>query len=153
MVKFLQLTTEKMRLYDGLDEMRMRFKRQAVSETKKEEREFNSKKKNRAKARAYYRKKHPGKRGEKRGRPRLRSNAKYKPCVLCNGDTKVELLTRARYILPKSGDKWSRNRKKRAELLFDLKPKLKEAHSLVCRIRCIFKNIAVELTLFFLCLT
>jgi transposase len=128
------------RLCDGLDEMRMRFKRQAVSETKKEEREFNSKKKNRAKARAYYRKKHPRKRGEKRGRPRLRSNEKYKPCVLSNGDTKVELLTRARYILPKSGDNWSRNQKKRAELLFDLKPKLKEAYSLVCRIRCIFKN-------------
>lgn len=128
------------RLCDGLDEMRMRFKRQAVSETRKEEREFNNKKRNRAKARAYYRKKHPRKRGERRGRPRLRSNEKFKPSVLSNGDTKVELLTRARYILPKSGEKWSQNQKKRAELLFDLKPKLKEAHSLVCQLRCIFKN-------------
>lgn len=128
------------RLCDGLDEMRMRFKRQEVSETRKEEREFNHKKKNRAKARAYYRKKHPRKRGQKRGRPRLRSNEKFKPSVLSNGDTKVELLTRARYILPKSGDKWSQNQKKRAELLFGLKPKLKEAYSLVCQIRCIFGN-------------
>lgn len=128
------------RLCDGLDEMRMRFKRQMVSETKREEREFNDKKRNRAKARAYYRKRHPKKRGEKRGRPKQRSNEKFKPSVLSNGDTKVELLTRAKYILPKSGDKWSQSQKKRAELLFDLKPKLKEAHSLVCQLRCIFKN-------------
>lgn len=128
------------RLCDGLDEMRMRFKRQAVSETKKEEREFNNNKKNRAKARAYYRKKHPNKRGEKRGRPRLRSNEKFKPSVLPNGDTKVELLTRAKYILPKSGEKWSESQKKRAELLFGLKPRIKEAYSLVCQVRCIFKN-------------
>lgn len=128
------------RLCDGLDEMRMRFKRQAVSETKKEEREFNNNKKNRAKSRAYYRKKHPRKRGEKRGRPRLRSNEKFKPSVLPNGDTKVELLTRAKYILPKSGEKWSESQKKRAGLLFGLKPRIKEAHSLVCQVRCIFKN-------------
>ena len=128
------------RLCDGLDEMRMRFKRKAVTETKKEEREFNKKKAGRAKARAYYRKKHPRKRGEKRGRPRTRSNEKFKPVTLNNGDTKVELLTRARYILPKSGDKWSENQKKRAKLLFELQPKLKEAYSLVCQLRSIFKN-------------
>lgn len=128
------------RLCDGLDEMRMRFKRKAVIQTKKEEREFNRKKANRKKARAYYRKKHPGKRGEKRGRPRLRSHEKFKPSVLSNGDTRVELLTRARYILPKSGDKWSENQKKRAGLLFEQQPKLKEAYSLVCQLRCIFKN-------------
>lgn len=128
------------RLCDGLDEMRMRSKRQAVSETKKEEREFNNKKKNRAKSRAYYRKKHPRKRGEKRGRPRLRSNEKFKPSVLSNGDTKVELLTRAKYILPKSGEKWSESQKKRAGLLFGLKPKIKKAYSLVCQVRAIFKN-------------
>lgn len=128
------------RLCDGLDEMRMRFKRKAVTETKKEEREFNRKKVSRKKARAYYRKKHPRKRGEKRGRPKLRSNEKFKPSVLSNGDTKVELITRARYILPKSGDKWSENQKERSKLLFELQPKLKEAHSIVCKLRCIFKN-------------
>lgn len=52
------------RLCDGLDEMHMHFKRKAVSQTKKEERDFNKKKADRAKARAYYRKKHPRKRGE-----------------------------------------------------------------------------------------
>lgn len=59
---------------------------------------------------------------------------------LSNGNIKVELLTRARYILPKSRDKWSESQKKRAGLLFGLKLKLKEAYLLVCQIRCIFKN-------------
>jgi hypothetical protein len=124
------------RLCDGFDEMRMRFKRQAVSENKKNEREFNRKKAQRAKARAYYRKKHPGKRGEKRGRPGKCANRKYVPMTLSNGDTQVELFTRARYILPKSGDKWSESQKKRADILFELKPRIKQAYSIVCQLRC-----------------
>ena len=51
------------RLCDGLDEMRMRFKRSAVTELKKEEREFNKKKATRKKNRERYRKNHPKKRG------------------------------------------------------------------------------------------
>jgi len=128
------------RLCDGMNEMRMRLKRKAVSEQKKEEREFNKKKARRKKARAYYRKKHPHRRGEKRGRPRLRANEKYVPKALSNGDTKVELLTRARYILPKSGDDWSENNKQRARIMFELYPKLQEAYSLVCQLRAIFRN-------------
>lgn len=128
------------RLCDGLDEMRMRFKRKAVSELKKQEREFKKKKANRAKARAYYRKKHPKKRGEKRGRPRMRSNEKFMPTLLSNGDTKIELFTRARYILPMSGEKWSQNQKIRAKLLFELQPKLSQAYSLVCKLRAVFRN-------------
>ena len=125
---------------DALDEIRMRFKRKAISELKKEKSEFNKKKRRRRKARAYYRSKHPKKRGEHRGRPRKRDNEKFKPQVLSNGDTKVELFTRARYILPKSGEKWSDNQKKRANLLFEHAPKLKDAYSLVCSLRCIFRN-------------
>lgn len=125
---------------DGLDEMRMRFKRKAISELAKEKREFNKKKKRRKQARASYRKKHPKKHGEKRGRPRKRANEQFKPKELSTGDTKVELFTRARYILPKSGEKWSEKQKAKANLLFELAPKLKEAYSLVCELRCIFKN-------------
>lgn len=125
---------------DCLDEMRMRFKRKAISELAKEKREFNKKKKLRKKARASCRKKHPKKRGERRGRPRKRANEQFKPKGLSTGDTKVELFTRARYILPKSGEKWSDRQKAKANMLFELAPKLKEAYSLVCELRCIFKN-------------
>lgn len=125
---------------DALDELRMRFKRKAIRETARERHEFNKRRKQRKKAREYYRRKHPKKRGEKRGRPRKRANEKFKPSVLSNGDTRVELFTRARHILPKSGEKWSERQKARAELLFGQTPRLKEAYSLVCRLRSIFKN-------------
>lgn len=132
------------RVCDGINELRMRLKRKAVTEQKKEEAEFKKKLAKRKKARAYYRRKHPRKRGEKRGRPRLRSNEKFRPAALSNGDTKVELLTRARYILPKSGEDWSENQKKRAGLMFELYPKLKEGYSLVCKLRAIFRDKSLD---------
>ena len=134
------------RVCEGLSEMRMRFKRKAQSERKKEETEFKRKQLRRKKAREYYRKKHPLKKGRKanngkrRGRPRMKANAKFVPQTLANGDTKVELLTRARYILPKSGEDWSDSQKERAEILFKLYPRLKEAYSLICSLRAIFRN-------------
>ncbi|MCG9341820.1 transposase [Staphylococcus aureus] len=129
------------RVCDALNEMRMRHKRKAVVEQKKEEAEYKAKMAKRRKARAYYHKKHPRKKnGEKRGRPRLRANEKFKPTVLSNGDTKVDLLTRARYILPKSGEDWSERQKERAALLFDMCPDIKEAYSLVCKLRAILRD-------------
>ena len=59
---------------------------------------------------------------------------------LSNGDTKVELFTRVKRVLPQSGEKWSESQKARATLVFDFAPKLKEAYSLVCSLRAIFKN-------------
>ena len=129
------------RLCDGLDEMRMRFKRKAVTLQNKEKQEFNRLKKLRKKSREYYRKKHPKKnKKEKRGRPRLRKNEKFKPSTLSNGDTLVELYTRSKHFLAKSGDNWSERQKERAEILFDLRPELKLAYSLVCQLRAIFRN-------------
>lgn len=99
---------------DGLDAIRMRFKRKAIAEQSKEKKEFNRKKKARKKARARYRKAHPKKTGEKRGRPRLRANEKFVPTELPNGDTKVELFTRVKRVLPQSGEKWRESQKVRA---------------------------------------
>jgi len=72
---------------------------------------------------------------------------KYIPEILSNGDTKKQLLARSRYLLFKSGDKWTERQKKRAEILFELYPDLKKAYSLTHSLRMIFskntdKNIA-----------
>ena len=125
---------------DGLDAIRRRFKRKAIAEQSKEKKEFNRKKKARKKARARYRKAHPKKPGEKRGRPRLRANEKFVPIELSNGDTKVELFTRIKRVLPQSGDKWGESQKVRANMVFEFAPKLKEAYSLVCKLRAVFRN-------------
>lgn len=125
---------------DALDGIRMRFKRKAIAGQNKEKKEFNRKKKERKMARVRYRKTHPKKRGEKRGRPRKRANEKYRPAELPNGDTKVELFTRIKRILPQSGEKWSKSQSTRAEMAFEFEPRLREAYSLVCKLRAIFRN-------------
>ncbi len=67
---------------------------------------------------------------------------KYIPEVLSNGDTKKQLLARSRYLLFKSGEKWTNKQKERAAMLFEFYPDIKQAYSLTHSLRMIFsKNI------------
>lgn len=127
------------RLCEGLEAMRLKFKRQAVTENKKAAAAFAKNEERKARQRAYYRRRHRKNPKERRGRKRVRKQA-YRPPVLSNGDTQVELLTRSRNLLAQSGDKWGEHKKERAGLLFELYPQMREAYSLVCKIRDIFKR-------------
>ncbi len=49
------------------------------------------------------------------------------------------MLTRSRNMLAQSGDKWGESKKERAGILFGLYPQMKEAYSLICKVRAIFK--------------
>ena len=62
----------------------------------------------------------------------------FSPEVLPNGDTKKQLLARSRYLLFKSGEKWTQKQKERAEILFELYPDIKKAYSLTHSLRMIF---------------
>jgi transposase len=66
--------------------------------------------------------------------------ARYIPEILSNGDTKKQLLARSRYLLFKSGDKWTDKQKKRAAILFELYPDIKQAYSLTHSLRMIFSK-------------
>ena len=127
------------RLVEGLEEVRLKEKRSAVAEIKRKELAFKQEEERRARQRKYYRKRHPKNPKEKHGRKRIKPKA-YRPETLSNGDTPVELLTRARYILPQTGDKWSERQKERARLMFARYQRIKEAYSLICSIRSIFRN-------------
>ena len=61
-----------------------------------------------------------------------------------NGDTKKELLARSRYLLFKSADKWTDRQKRRAKILFELYPDLKEAYSLCHSLRMIFAKNTIK---------
>lgn len=126
------------RLCEGLEEMRLRFKRLAQVENKKAAAAFAQKEDRKGRQRSYYRKRHKKNPREKRGRKRIRKQ-KYKPAVLSNGDTKVELLTRSRNLLAQSGDKWGEHKKERARLMFELYPQMREGYSLICKVRSIFR--------------
>lgn len=126
---------------EAVEELRLRSKREAIKERKKEEAEHKKMLARRVAMRKAYRKKHPKKyRGKKRGRKPARLNARYTPEILSNGDTKVELLTRSRGLLLTSAEKWSSSQKERARLLFEHYPKIKEAYGLVNSLRAVFRN-------------
>ena len=82
------------------------------------------------------------KKGKKdsRGRKPNRRNEKYEPIRLANGDTRMELLARSRYLLMTSSEKWTQNQITRAKILFDLYPDIKEAYSITHSLRMIFSN-------------
>lgn len=68
----------------------------------------------------------------------------YVPLTLPNGDTPRQLLARSRYLLFKSADKWTESQKKRAAVLFERYPDLKEAYSLTHSLRMIFSKNTVK---------
>lgn len=66
------------------------------------------------------------------------TDKEYIPERFSNGDTRKQLLARSRYLLFKSAEKWTESQKKRANILFDLYPDLKQAYSFTHRLRMIY---------------
>ena len=134
------------RCLDAVEELRLRYKRDAQAETKRQERQFRAK----IKRNAALRKKRRKKRGKKTYKGKVRGpkpkprNAKFHPPVLENGDTLVELLTRSKHALTQTHDKWSERQKARMRLLFTLYPKLKEAYDNINKLRAIFRSKSLD---------
>jgi len=69
---------------------------------------------------------------------------KYIAPTFSNGDTRKQLLARSRYLLFKSGEKWTQKQKARAEILFAQYPDIKKAYSLTHSLRLIFSKTKVK---------
>jgi predicted GIY-YIG superfamily endonuclease len=63
---------------------------------------------------------------------------KYLPPRFENGDTRKGLLAESRYLLFKSGEKWTDSQRKRAKILFEQYPDMENACSLSHSLRMIF---------------
>ena len=123
---------------EAVEELRLKDKRQAVAEVKRQERDYLAKRAASRKRRKAYGKSHKATRGgHKRGR-KPKYESRFRPPTHTNGDTEVELLTRSKYLLSMSGDKWTERQKARADILFEYHPKIKESHSLLCSLRSVF---------------
>lgn len=116
-----------------LQDLRMRLKREARAEDTKARKEWQRRLERNAGKRKVGKK-------DNRGRPAERRNAAYRPEILSNGDTVLELLTRSRYLLNYTCADWSERQRERAVLLFERYPLMKVAYDLVHRIRMIFKR-------------
>ena len=129
------------RCNDAIEEMRLRSKREAQADVRKEKREFKLRQKRNAAHRRWYRKTHPKKyKGKTRGRKPARKNEQFRPRKLSTGDTVVELLTRTKYSLTQTPDKWSEKQKERMDLLFTMYPKIKQSYDVVNKLRAIFRS-------------
>ena len=69
---------------------------------------------------------------------------KYYPQTLPNGDTVKELLVRSRYLLYAFEQDWTINQSKRAAILFEKYPLLKQAYKLTLAFRNIYKCLSSE---------
>ncbi len=73
---------------------------------------------------------------------------KHIPFTFSNGDSPKQLLSRSRYIITKTPEKWTKTQKERAKLLFEFYPKLEEAYKHCMEFRAIYettsKNIAKQ---------
>jgi len=69
---------------------------------------------------------------------------KYYPEILSNGDTLKELLARSRYLLYKLETQWTMNQAKRANILFEKFPQIKQAYKLVLQFRSIYNQTKIE---------
>lgn len=130
---------------EACEELRLRFKRDAVKEVKKQKAAFKKNLARLAKQRRTYSEKKKRENGKswkksKRGRKPMKRNTRFVPERLENGETLVEALTRCRKQLYVSREKWSESQKKRARILFRLYPKLEEAYNLINGLRVIFRN-------------
>lgn len=65
---------------------------------------------------------------------------KYAPTIHANGDTTKQVLARSRYILFKPSSKWTTTQQERAEILFQLYPRLELAYKLSMELRSIFEQ-------------
>lgn len=114
--------------YDAMQEIRMEEKRAAAKEETKLKKAFKKRKELQMKRRKKDKK-------DNRGRKPSRKNEAYVPFRYANGDTRVELLTRSRYLLMVSADKWTESQKQRAAILFENHPRIKQAYSLAHSLR------------------
>ncbi len=69
-----------------------------------------------------------------------KQKTKYQPLVLSNGDTPKQLLARSRYILAKKPNQWTLHQKMRADILFELYPKIHQAYNHTLAFRNIYEN-------------
>ena len=68
----------------------------------------------------------------------------YKPFRYNNGDTRKQLLARAKFILTKHKSKWTESQRLRAEIIFENYPELKKAYDLAMELTDIYNARSIK---------
>lgn len=67
-------------------------------------------------------------------------NVEYVPFRYANGDTRKQLLARAKYILTRNLSKWTESQRIRAEIIFEYYPELKSVYDLAMELTTIYNK-------------
>lgn len=73
-----------------------------------------------------------------------KEDIRYIPFRHANGDTRKQLLARAKFILTKHESKWTPSQRWRADIIFEFYPELKEAYGLAMELTDIFNTKCVK---------
>lgn len=125
--------------FDAMQEVRMQAKREAAKEQAQARKDFYKQQEINKKKRKDKDTKDP------RGRKPDRANKAFRPFRYSNGDTKVELLTRVRYLLMVSPDKWTPSQHERWHLLKEHYPHIIEAYNLAHSLRVCYNMDSSEM--------
>ena len=71
-------------------------------------------------------------------------NETYKPFRYSNGDTRKQLLARAKFILTKHKSKWTESQRLRAEIIFENYPELEKAYDLAMELTDIYNARSIK---------
>ncbi|WP_423786494.1 ISAon1 family transposase [Hoylesella timonensis] len=71
-------------------------------------------------------------------------NETYRPFRYSNGDTRKQLLARAKFILTKHKSKWTESQRLRAEIIFENYPELKKAYDLAMELTDIYNAKSIK---------
>lgn len=67
-------------------------------------------------------------------------NVKYVPFRYANGDTRKQLLARAKYVLTRNFSKWPESQRIRAEIIFEYNAELKSVYDLAMELTTIYNK-------------
>lgn len=105
---------------EAVDQMRIRLRWQVLEEENKALRE------------------HRARRKAVKSRAEREAIGQWEPERMANGETMPQIMARSRHIILKHESKWNEQQKRRAEVLFERFPKLKEAYGLSMRLTELF---------------
>lgn len=107
---------------EAIDQMRVRLRWQVLEEENKSLKE------------------HRERRKSAKSRTEREALGHWEPCRMANGETLPQVMARSRHVILKHESRWNEQQKRRAEVLFEHFPKLKEAYRLSMRLTELFNR-------------
>lgn len=109
-------------LTQAIDQLRIRYRWEVLDEENRAIKEYNTRRKA----------------SKTKEEKKLLPN--WQPMIMENGETKAQIMARSRFIMRMHSTKWNAQQSKRAEILFKMYPRLKQAYNIYLELVDIFNK-------------